>query len=89
MKPSIATGVVFIGAANYPARVDFRISRSKRFDLHIALKAPDKTCILSMFKIVLGDGTLRLDNPSASDQLLGKSGAQVAAVVRDAYDKAR
>lgn len=82
-------GVIVIGATNFLANVDPAILRPGRFDLHIPLSPPDKTGILRLFKLELGDTSQRLDLPTAVDRMIGQTGAQVAAVLRDARGKAR
>lgn len=82
-------GIVVVGATNYPENVDAAVLRPGRFDLHIALNAPDKAGIKRLLEIELGDETPNFDLAPMLDRLLGQSGAQIAAVVRDARGKAR
>lgn len=82
-------GVIVLGATNLPENVDPAVIRPGRFDRHTALENPDRAGIKGIFEIELGKRAQDLDLGPASDRLLGMSGAQVAAVVRDARGKAR
>ena len=82
-------GIVVLGATNLPENVDAAVIRPGRFDRHTALENPDREGIVRIFEIELGACATDLDLGQAADRLLGMSGAQVAAVVRDARGKAR
>ncbi|WP_050763182.1 AAA family ATPase [Roseobacter sp. GAI101] len=82
-------GVIVLGATNLPENVDPAIIRPGRFDRHTALENPDRAGIKRIFEIELGASAQDLDLAPAADRLLGMSGAQVAAVVRDARGQAR
>ena len=82
-------GIIVVGATNHPGNVDPAVLRPGRFDLHIALDAPDKAGIKRMLEIELGNESSNFALAPMLDRLLGQSGAQIAAVVRDARGKAR
>jgi len=82
-------GVIVIGATNFLENVDPAILRPGRFDIHIPLSAPDKAGIQQLFELGLGDASSRLDLSTPVDRMIGKTGAQVAGVIRDARGKAR
>ena len=77
------------GATNLPENVDAAVTRPGRFDRHIVLENPNRAGIVRIFEIELGNGGTDLDLGQSADRLLGMSGAQAAAVVRDARGKAR
>ena len=82
-------GVIVLGATNFLDMIDPAIIRPGRFDLKVELTTPDRNAILRMLRLGLGDDaeTLKLDH--IADQLLGVSGAQVSAFVREARGLAR
>ena len=82
-------GLIVVGATNFVANVDPAILRPGRFDLHIALAVPDKAGIQRLFELELGTAARHLDLQCAVDRMIGQSGAQVAALLRDARGKAR
>lgn len=82
-------GVIVIGATNFRANVDPAILRPGRIDLHIPLSPPDKSGILRLLELELGNASQHLDLQTAVDRMIGQTGAQVAAVLRDARGKAR
>ncbi|MEP4929482.1 MAG: AAA family ATPase [Hyphomicrobiales bacterium] len=82
-------GVIVIGATNFIENVDPAILRPGRFDLHIPLSSPDRDGITQLFTIDLGDTARQFDIQTAVDRMLGKTGAQIAALLRDARGKAR
>ena len=84
-----APGVIVVGATNHPTKIDPAVIRPGRFDLKIALDNPDQNGIKAILKIALGTDAGRLALDNAAERLIGTSGAQVAAVVRDARGKAR
>tara|TARA_R110002012_G_scaffold17254_3_gene65529 strand:+ start:1390 stop:2196 length:807 start_codon:yes stop_codon:yes gene_type:complete len=90
-KLNNTAGVIVLGATNLPENVDPAIIRPGRFDRHTALENPDRAGIKRICEIELGASALDLDLDLApiADRLLGMSGAQVAAVVRDARGQAR
>lgn len=80
-------GVMVLAAANYPERVDPAILRAGRFDTHLEIGRPDRAAISAMLDDLLhGTG---IPVAATADHLIGSSGAEVAAVVRDARGRAR
>jgi cell division protease FtsH len=88
-KLNNTAGVIVLGATNLPENVDPAIIRPGRFDRHTALENPDRAGIKRICEIELGASAQGLDLAPIADRLLGMSGAQVAAVVRDARGQAR
>jgi Cdc6-like AAA superfamily ATPase len=82
-------GLVIFGATNLPENIDPAIIRHGRFDTHITLTNPDRAGIKRILEIELRNDASRLQLDHCADRLLGLSGAQVAAVVRDARGKSR
>jgi cell division protease FtsH len=88
-KLNDTAGVIVLGATNLPENVDPAIIRPGRFDRHTELQNPNRAGIKRIFEIELGASAQDLDLATVADRLLGMSGAQVAAVVRDARGQAR
>ena len=82
-------GVIVLGATNFRDNVDPAVRRPGRFDRHVALDTPDRAGIARIMDIELGSRAGSINSAFAVDRLLGVSGAQVAAVVRDARGRAR
>jgi cell division protease FtsH len=82
-------GVILIAATNDAKRVDAAVIRPGRFDRHIHVGRPDRSGIRSMLKALLGSAVSTNDLAALADQLLGASGAEIAALTRDAQTRAR
>ncbi|WP_298856965.1 AAA family ATPase [uncultured Sulfitobacter sp.] len=82
-------GIVVLGATNFPENVDPAVIRPGRFDRHLPLDNPSRAGIFRIFKIALGERANNLNIANAADRMVGTSGAQIAAVVRDAQGIAR
>ncbi|MBM2578171.1 AAA family ATPase [Jannaschia sp. Os4] len=86
-------GVAVIGATNHPDRVDPAIVRAGRFDRHLPLDLPDRAGIEAILRshveTAIGGGTAEIDIRSVASNLVGRSGADAAAVVRLAAGMAR
>ena len=82
-------GVLVIAAANHPEMIDPALIRAGRFDLHLKIDSPDRHQLMRIMAAQLGMGAAKLDLHTIADQLIGRSGADVAALVRDAQGKAR
>ncbi|WP_157764581.1 AAA family ATPase [Rhodobacter sp. CZR27] len=89
-----AEGVLVLGATNHPGDVDPAVIRSGRFDLKLAMALPD----VAGLEDLLTTGLARLDPrprieagaiAALARRLLGCSGADVAALLRDAASRAR
>lgn len=84
-----APGVIVLGATNFPDMIDPAVIRPGRFDLKIELSNPGRTAVLRILKRALGEDAETLTLHPITDQLLGASGAQVTAFVREARGLAR
>ncbi|SNR44852.1 AAA family ATPase [Puniceibacterium sediminis] len=82
-------GVITLGATNNLHLVDPAILRPGRFDIKLHLGDPDRAGILRILEIELGARAADLGAADIANRLLGVSGAQVSAVVRDARARAR
>ena len=69
--------------------IDPAITRPGRFDLKIEISSPDKSSALKILKLALGDDATDMSLSPIADQLLGSSGAQITALVREARGLAR
>lgn len=81
-------GVVFLGATNYPERVDPALRRSGRLDRLVQIDLPD---IVQLARI-LGAHCPSLspeDRDQAAVQVMGHTGADIARVTRGARRRAR
>ncbi|MEM1373009.1 MAG: AAA family ATPase [Pseudomonadota bacterium] len=81
--------VVVLGATNYPDSVDPAIIRPGRFDVHLEIGNPDKSAISKILLHALGRTDDPIDVANVTDSLLGSSGAQVVALVKEAKGLAR
>ena len=87
---SATPGVILVAATNYPDRVDPAVIRPGRFDRHIHVGRPDRSGIRSMLEDPLSGLTFEpVEIDRLCDQLLGSSGAEIAAMIRDARTRAR
>lgn len=86
---NVTPGVVVLGATNFPDMVDPAVIRPGRFDLKLEMDNPDRAALVRILRLALGDEADGLDLSPLADQLLGLSGAQVTALVRDARGLAR
>ena len=82
-------GVVVLGATNFPDMIDTAVIRPGRFDLKLEMGNPDRAALVRILRLALGDDADGFDLSPLADQLLGLSGAQVTALVRDARGLAR
>ncbi len=82
-------GVIVLGATNYPDMIDPAITRPGRFDLKIEISTPHRHSIQKILELALGEDAQGMDLGRITDQLLGSSGAQIAALVREAHGLAR
>ena len=82
-----APGVVVIAATNDLYSIDGAIVRAGRFDQKIAIGMPDKVGVTDILHSHLGSPDMDLG--SLPLHLVGLSGAEVAAIVRDAKGAAR
>ncbi|RPE72194.1 peptidase M41-like protein [Pacificibacter maritimus] len=82
-------GVVVLGATNFPDMIDPAVLRPGRFDLKLEIANPDMASVLKILNLALGNDAKDMSLSPIADQLLGASGAQVTAVVREARGLAR
>lgn len=82
-------GVLIVAATNHPDRIDPAITRAGRFDRHVQLTHPDRAGIDAILRSHLGNWIGSLDPRLVVDQLVGTTGAEVAAVARMAHGHAR
>ncbi|SEL00328.1 AAA family ATPase [Pacificibacter marinus] len=83
------SGVIILGATNYPEMIDPAIIRPGRFDRKIEFGNPDHSGILRILEIAIGGDICTGELIPIADQLVGVSAAQVTAIVRDARGRAR
>lgn len=87
---SATEGVVLIAATNDAQRVDPAVIRHGRFDRHLRIGPPDRAGLRGMLQANLPQGLLTgVEIDGLVDQILGLSGASVAALLRDARTRAR
>ncbi len=82
-------GVIVIGACNAPERLDPALIRPGRFDRHLRFSLPDRRAIRDMLEDAFSNAFDETLLDWASKRLIGLSGADVAAISREAYTKAR
>ncbi|WP_162894106.1 AAA family ATPase [Phaeobacter sp. LSS9] len=86
-KLNEAPGVIVIAATNHPSIIDPALIRAGRFDRKIAVGLPDKDGIAAILSGHLGTDAIPLGD--LSPRLVGLSGAEVAAIARNAKGLAR
>jgi Cdc6-like AAA superfamily ATPase len=86
---SATEGVVLIAATNDPERVDPAVVRAGRFDRHIRVGRPIRSGITAMLSAAVAGIIPEPDLDRVSEQLVGLSGAEVAALLRAARTAAR
>lgn len=83
-------GIIILAATNYPEKIDPALIRSGRFDRKLVIPLPDRAGLAGILRTHLGSHwTADLPLSSVTDQLLGCSGADAAAVARQALSLAR
>ncbi|MDP2582090.1 AAA family ATPase [Shimia thalassica] len=82
-------GVLVVGACNFPELLDDALVRAGRFDLKINLPMPGKNALVELLKLHLDANADEGPLPSLAQRLIGSSGADVAALVRQARSLAR
>lgn len=86
---SATEGVILIAATNDPERVDPAVVRAGRFDRHIRVGRPIRSGIMAMLSAAVAGVIADPDLNRVSEQLVGLSGAEVAALLREARTGAR
>lgn len=82
-----AEGVMTLGATNYPDVIDPALIRSGRFDVKLFVGFPDRTNCEKILQANLGAPHLELG--LLPNRLVGLTGADIAALARDAKGRAR
>ena len=84
-------GVAIIAATNHPGRVDPAVTRAGRFDRHLTLDLPSRAGLEAILRSHIGSaiGERAVDVGPVAARLVGRSGADVAAVARLAAGRAR
>ena len=77
-------GVIVLAATNHLDMIDSAVIRAGRFDRHIEIGDPNLESIVRIIEKAVGQTTRLLNLRPIADQLLGSSGAAVAAMVRQA-----
>lgn len=82
-------GVFVVGACNYPNKIDPAVLRSGRLEKHVHFPLPDAETRVEIFESYLphlaGNHRLRI----AAERMVGKSGADIDHIVREAKRFAR
>jgi ATP-dependent Zn protease len=81
--------VILIAATNDIDRVDPAVIRAGRYDRHISVYPPDRDGVRSLLSSALAGTILNDHLDRLADQLLGQTGAELTALVRDARTRAR
>lgn len=82
-------GVIVIGATNHLSMIDPAIIRPGRFDCHIPVDPLDRSGVMAMIAAQIPDILNDDEAQMLADQLIGQTGATVAAMLRDARTKSR
>jgi ATP-dependent Zn protease len=86
---SATEGVILIAATNDRARIDPAVIRAGRYDRHIRVYPPDRSGVRVLLSSALA-GAIADDHLNRlADQLMGQTGAELTALVRDARTRAR
>lgn len=84
-----SAGVLVVGACNDISALDPALTRSGRFDQKVSLHLPDKQAIAEILKSHVPDSVSVADIERTAAHLVGQSGADAAAVVRQAQSLSR
>ena len=82
-------GIVVMGATNYRDRVDPAIVRAGRFDTHVHVGPPDRAGVAAILRRTLGPAYEAVDLTGIARDLMGQTGAEIAALARKAQATAR
>ncbi|WP_108836308.1 AAA family ATPase [Tateyamaria sp. Alg231-49] len=82
-------GVMVIGTTNYREKLDAALLRSGRFDQKIYLLLPDREALVEILSAHAGFKISKVDLREIAIEMLGHSGADAAALVRQARSIAR
>lgn len=82
-------GVILLAATNHIDRVDPALLRPGRFDRHFRIDPPDAAGLAGILRTHLGNDCVGLDLLGLAKLMVGRTGADVASIVREARRKAR
>lgn len=82
-------GVILLGATNYLANIDAALLRPGRFDRQFRIDPPDAAGLAGILRSHLGDDCPDADTGALARLMPGRTGADVAGVVREARRFAR
>ncbi|MDF1600880.1 AAA family ATPase [Mesorhizobium sp. YIM 152430] len=82
-------GVIVVGAANHPDRLDAAITRSGRLDRHVRVSLPDRKARAEILHRLFGDQIDRPDLESIAARLPNRSGADLERLAREGIRRAR
>ncbi len=82
-------GVILVAATNHPDRIDAAIRRPGRFDKTVHLRNPSPALMPDVFRWHLRADLLDMDMSPLAARAIGMSGADIAALIRDARARAR
>ncbi|MHB2264805.1 AAA family ATPase [Aliihoeflea sp. PC F10.4] len=82
-------GVVVVGAANFPERLDPAITRAGRLDRHVKVSLPDRAARREILYRLLDHGIDAAALDEVAARLPGRSGADLEKLARDAKRRAR
>ena len=80
-------GLVIVGCTNHLEAIDPAVRRAGRFDLTLKIGLPDRKGLIAILGDLLPD--VAFDVAPMADRLIGRTGADVAAAVREAHSMAR
>lgn len=88
-RVSATEGVILVAATNDVERIDTAVIRAGRYDRHIRVTPPDRSGVRTFLSSALA-GTVTADHlDRLADQMMGRTGAELTALVRDARTRAR
>jgi SpoVK/Ycf46/Vps4 family AAA+-type ATPase len=87
-KPENRGKIIWIGATNYPNKIDEALKRSGRFDKKIPFFAPERHERSSVFKIHLNKVDIPVDKDVDSDELAGLTEGYTQAEIENIVVKA-
>lgn len=86
---SATEGVILVAATNDISRIDPAVIRAGRFDKHIRVNPPDRGGVRTFLSSALAGTTTEDHFDRLAEQLMGRTGAELTALVRDARTRAR
>ncbi|WP_380059002.1 AAA family ATPase (plasmid) [Falsihalocynthiibacter sp. SS001] len=82
-------GVLVVGTTNYQEKLDAALLRSGRFDQKIHIPLPDRGALTEILALHCGPSVNQTSLQCIATEMLGQSGADAAALVRQARSLAR